>query len=80
MTIEVTKGSLTGYDFYVMENESTSVHGGDSRTTGTLGDTVSPDHEVHGTITIDCPRTDSTVMLTHQGGLVNPISALTIKG
>lgn len=79
VTIEVTRGSLSDYTFFIMENESTNIHEASLPPTGTLGDTISPGHKVHGTVTIDCPRADATVMFTHGSGMSSPISALTIK-
>ncbi len=79
VTIEVTKGSLTDYTFFIMENESTDIHQASRPATGSLGSGVTQGHKVHGTITIDCPRTDATVMLTHGSGMSSPISALTIR-
>ena len=79
MTIAVTKGSLTDYTFFIMENQSTDIHQASQPPTGSLGTGVSQGHKVHGTITIDCPRTDATVMLTHGSGMSSPISALMIR-
>ncbi|EFD07881.1 hypothetical protein HMPREF9207_0383 [Cutibacterium acnes J165] len=79
MTIAVTKGSLTDYIFFIMENQSTDIHQASQPPTGSLGTGVSQGHKVHGTITIDCPRTDATVMLTHGSGMSSPISALMIR-
>ena len=79
VTIEVTRGSLTDYTFFIMENESTDIHQASQPSTGSLVADVSQGHKVHGTITIDCPRTNATVMLTHRSGMSSPISALTIK-
>ncbi|MDO4411713.1 hypothetical protein [Cutibacterium sp.] len=84
MSVEVTKGTLSDYTLFIMENESTNIHEPTFPPTGTFGDTVSPGQKVHGTVTFDCPRTDSTVMLTHGSGMSSPImsspiSALTIK-
>ncbi|MSS45756.1 hypothetical protein FYJ43_06810 [Cutibacterium sp. WCA-380-WT-3A] len=79
MTIAVSKGSLSDYTFFIMENESTNIHQASQLPTGSLGTAVAQGQKVHGTITIDCPRTDSTVMLTHGSGMSSPISALTIK-
>ncbi|MGK2308818.1 hypothetical protein [Cutibacterium sp. V947] len=62
-----------------MENESTNIHQESQSPTGSLGTIVSQGHKVRGTVTIDCPRTDATVMLTHASGMSSPISALTIK-
>ncbi|MDU3568618.1 MAG: glucoamylase, partial [Cutibacterium avidum] len=42
MTIEVTRGSLSDYTFFIMENESTNIHEASLPPTGTLGDTISP--------------------------------------
>jgi len=79
MTIAVTKGSLTDYTFFSMENQSTDFPQASQPHTGSLGTDVSQGHKVHGTITIDCPRTDATVMLTHGSGMASPISALMIR-
>ncbi len=65
--------------FFIMENQSTDIHQASQPPTGSLGTGVSQGHKVHGTITIDCPRTDATVMLTHGSGMSSPISALMIR-
>ena len=65
--------------FFIMENQSTDIHQASQPPTDSLGTGVSQGHKVHGTITIDCPRTDATVMLTHGSGMSSPISALMIR-
>lgn len=81
MRISVTRGTLRGYAFYLMENESTDIHEAESR--GWPDDissgTIEAGQTETGRVFIEAPEVDSTVVLAHSTGM-SPITALTIKG
>lgn len=81
MRISVTKGTLRGYSFYLMENDSTQIHEAESK--GWPDDissgTIQAGQTETGRVFIVAPMLDSTVVLAHSSGM-SPITALTIKG
>lgn len=79
MTIHVTRGTFSDYDFIVMENEGTAMHQPDERPSGTLGQPVQTGQTVTGTVVVTCPHTSATVLLTRPSQRVDAIAALTIR-
>lgn len=77
MTIKVTKGTLYGYSFYVMENDSTRIHEAEPQgwPDDISGGTIRSGQTVSGRIFVDMAKVESTVVLAHDNG-TSPITAL----
>lgn len=77
MTIRVTKGTLYGYSFYVMENDSTRIHEAEPQgwPDDVSGGSIRAGQTVSGRIFVEMPKVESTVVLAHDNGM-SPITAL----
>ncbi|AMS04206.1 glucoamylase [Acidipropionibacterium acidipropionici] len=77
MTIKVTKGTLYGYSFYVMENDSTRIHEAEPQgwPDDISGGSIRSGQTVSGRIFVDMAKVESTVVLAHDNGM-SPITAL----
>lgn len=77
MRIKVTRGTLSGYSFYVMENESTRIHETEPQgwPDDISGGTIESGRTETGRVFFEMPKEESTIVLAHENGL-SPITAL----